>query len=326
MKRYEVEEMIELGRWAYQAEPVQIPGLASHGALDFRSFEDLVVTYIYLPGFRLDHNPGKLLAYDNEYVLFETVNSGRKHGLVEEHYSQQTSQNVTLIDMSRRYRCVVNEVRGAGILIPHKKIGFDPSRHPSYSSHDIRSERGQLLLTAATLFLDKLKRLDPPNDVAPFAAAFLGLVRVLFMNEADPRHELRADGREAVLKSLIDKNLTSPSLKPDFLAAHLGMSRSSLYRMFKDEGGIARYVGERRLQGAFADLLGSGLERGAVRRVAERWGFQDQSLFYRRFRERFGLTPGDCIMGDGAFLVEESGGAWHPVFDWMSRNGDTFGP
>ncbi|MEM1047355.1 MAG: helix-turn-helix domain-containing protein [Pseudomonadota bacterium] len=321
MKTYEIDEMIELGRWAYKAEPIQIPGLSSHGALDFRTSHDLVVTFVHLPGFRLDHNPRELRAYDNDYVLFEIVESGSKHGLVEETYSQQTSRNVTLIDMSRRYRCVVNDVRGAGILIPHKKIGFDPSKHLAYYSHEVRSERGHLLLTAATLFLNKLRRFDPPGEIAPFSAAFLGLVRVLFMNEADPQHELQPDSREAVLKSLIDKNLTNPVLKPGYLASRLGMSRSSLYRMFKDEGGIARYVAERRLQAAFADLLGSSAERGAVRRAAERWGFQDQSLFNRRFRQRFGLTPKDCIMGDGAFLVGDNGGAWHPVFDWMSKKG-----
>ena len=69
-------------------------------------------------------------------------------------------------------------------------------------------------------------------------------------------------------------------------------SRSALYRLFRESGGIARYIREQRLRRCFGDLAdGSG--HAQVAQVAYRWGFTDAAHFSRLFRQRFGCTPSE---------------------------------
>jgi AraC-like DNA-binding protein len=77
----------------------------------------------------------------------------------------------------------------------------------------------------------------------------------------------------------------------------MGLSRSVLYRLFRDGGGIAFYIREQRLRRCFADLVS---ERGRdlqVAKIAWQWGFTDSAHFSRLFRDRFGCSPSDARAG-----------------------------
>lgn len=91
---------------------------------------------------------------------------------------------------------------------------------------------------------------------------------------------------------LIAAHLASPELGVDWLCARLRVSRSTLYRLFRDRGGVAGHIRDRRL-----DRIAEGLARAhRVERIADladRWGFSDASHLSRAFRERFGTSPGD---------------------------------
>ena len=64
---------------------------------------------------------------------------------------------------------------------------------------------------------------------------------------------------------------------------------------FADDGGVARYLTERRLVRAFADLSASLPASGLILAVAERYGFVSQSHFSRQFRKRFLIAPNDSV-------------------------------
>ncbi len=77
----------------------------------------------------------------------------------------------------------------------------------------------------------------------------------------------------------------------DKLANTFGLSRASLYRLFEPVGGVASYIGTRRLARARQELTAPGLEDRRIGPIAYRAGFQSIPAFNRAFRAAYGQTP-----------------------------------
>jgi len=86
----------------------------------------------------------------------------------------------------------------------------------------------------------------------------------------------------------------------DELAADLGVSRRSVQRVFGDHADsfTARLLTVRldMAQARLRSLTGAG--RGGIARIAYECGFNDLSHFYRVFRGRFGMPPGQVRFDD----------------------------
>ncbi len=94
------------------------------------------------------------------------------------------------------------------------------------------------------------------------------------------------------VRQAVRRNLRSPSLGPAKLCREAATSRSQLYRLLEDEGGVARYIQRRRLSESFSMLCDAqnSLSIGAV---ADMLCFSDASSFARAFRREFGMSPTD---------------------------------
>jgi AraC-like DNA-binding protein len=97
----------------------------------------------------------------------------------------------------------------------------------------------------------------------------------------------------ALVRQYFRKNFTLPDLTPERAARELGISRSKLYQLMEDHGGVNRYVRDLRLRHAM-NLLGAPAERGrSLYDIALECGFTSDTSFIRAFREKYGTTPGD---------------------------------
>ena len=99
-----------------------------------------------------------------------------------------------------------------------------------------------------------------------------------------------AAGLLATARERIEARLADPTLSPDSLAAELGLSRASLYRLFAPMGGVGAFIQGRRLARVRARLA----DPRPLRRLADiafGCGFASESHFSRAFRSRFGQTP-----------------------------------
>ncbi len=131
------------------------------------------------------------------------------------------------------------------------------------------------------------------QDLPQIAAATRALVAAAIAPHADDAagagalvaHTLRERARR-----IIRQNIASPALSPESLCRTLGVSRSRLYRLFEELGGVSRYIQRQRLLTAFA-MLGDPRERRTVAQIAEALGFMDHSGFSRAFRAEFDLSP-----------------------------------
>jgi AraC-like DNA-binding protein len=94
------------------------------------------------------------------------------------------------------------------------------------------------------------------------------------------------------VRQAVRRNLRSPSLGPAKLCREAATSRSQLYRLLEDEGGVIHYIQRRRLSESFSILCDARNEL-PIGKVAEMLCFTDASSFSRAFRREFGVSPSD---------------------------------
>jgi len=100
-------------------------------------------------------------------------------------------------------------------------------------------------------------------------------------------------GRKERVRQAVCRHLRTPTLGPKNLGRLVGMSRSNLYRLFEDVGGVARYIQRERLLEARA-LLSDPATTQSISAIAEDLCFADASSFSRTFKREFGYSPSEA--------------------------------
>jgi AraC-like DNA-binding protein len=293
--RLEHEQWRELASPFYEVypnEPVESAGVD----LDIHVFEGLYLAEIETPAEMLVHDPATRKHFCHDYLLFERFYSGGGRCEVDDVGFEVVPERLHLIDMSQRYVSQKERSLSQGICIPHATLGFVPGEEPVFTSVDLDSPRGRLLASAhAELFACQ----DIPDceDAPVIAQTFIGLVRQLMLGP-EPGESPSDDGDlplGLLLRDYIAASLHRPDLGVDSLTSDFGISRPTLYRHFDEEGGVARYIRNRRLDRCFFELAGAEATHGQVAAVARRWHFTDATHFGRLFRQRFGTAPSEYL-------------------------------
>ncbi|HEX4057134.1 MAG TPA: helix-turn-helix domain-containing protein [Galbitalea sp.] len=90
-----------------------------------------------------------------------------------------------------------------------------------------------------------------------------------------------------------ENRLADPGLNSASLALHLNVSRRTIEQLFAERGTtVGRWVLERRLERARADLERNSMAGLTIEDIAQRWGFVDRTHFSRVFRGQFDVAPG----------------------------------
>jgi len=100
-------------------------------------------------------------------------------------------------------------------------------------------------------------------------------------------------GRKERVRQAVRRHLRTPTLQPEALSRLVGMSRSNLYRLFEDVGGVAGYIQRERLLEARV-ALSDPASTHTISMIAEDFCFADASSFSRAFKREFGYTPSDA--------------------------------
>jgi AraC-like DNA-binding protein len=100
-------------------------------------------------------------------------------------------------------------------------------------------------------------------------------------------------GRKERVRQAVRRHLRTPTLGPKNLSRLVGMSRSNLYRLFEDIGGVARYIQRQRLLEAHA-ILSDPATTQSISAIAEDLCFADASSFSRTFKREFGYSPSEA--------------------------------
>ena len=102
--------------------------------------------------------------------------------------------------------------------------------------------------------------------------------------------------RERVRRAIL-REIGSGQLKPAILAREAGLSRSSLYRLFENDGGVARYIQQVRLAMAHDALRDPVMAGRTIGVIAKAHGFPEPTDFSRAFRAAYGLSPREARSG-----------------------------
>jgi len=210
--------------------------------------------------------------------------------------AQSEPGSVHLVDMSRPLRSKTTAFDTLNLIIPREALGAawaDRDLHGLSLGAD-RLSVGLLTAHLKTLWsgLHDLSLAEASAGVSAACALVVGAIRG--QAQFDPSHRKpMARTLRSLTRSYVDARLGDRDLTPDAIALHLGVSRRTLYRIFEETGGVAAYIQSRRLDGAFAVLVGPEGERRSLAEVAYAHGFQSDAHFSRAFRTRFGMPPGE---------------------------------
>ncbi|MFM0298701.1 helix-turn-helix domain-containing protein [Paraburkholderia sediminicola] len=130
------------------------------------------------------------------------------------------------------------------------------------------------------------------------AEATLGLLAACLLPKAE-QGTSRDDPRLAPMlraqaMSLIERRLGEPEFDAEALRRELKVSRTALYGLFAEGGGVARQIRARRLDEAMRRLADPRHARQRIAEIAFVVGFSSEPTFNRAFRERFGCSPGEA--------------------------------
>ena len=125
------------------------------------------------------------------------------------------------------------------------------------------------------------------------------VIRALVVACAAPSVERLAIARDQIdlgrlerIRQAVHKHLRSPELGPGMLCRAVGMSRSNLYRLLAQTGGVARYIQSQRLREA-QRVLCDPSNKHPISVIADDLCFADASSFGRAFRKEFGHSASE---------------------------------
>ena len=139
---------------------------------------------------------------------------------------------------------------------------------------------------------ENLTRVEARALVAPTLAMAGAVINSTLGGSPDDSVSMKAATR-ARANQIIEKLLPTPDLTITQIAAQVPCSRSRLYALYKDEGGVAAYIQRRRLHVVAGKLQSARYRFHSISAIAYETGFINISSFNRAFKVRFGMTPKD---------------------------------
>lgn len=189
----------------------------------------------------------------------------------------------------------LNTTQEISIIVPCRDVGYDPVHHEPLIVYPAASPVARAIRACAPVIIDALEQNDPVYAKL-LLDGFCHLVRSLFGSQhPEPDHAgAQALKLRAILR-FIDQHLFDPALSPAQLCKSFGVSRAALYRLFEAYGGVADHIRNRRLDRAYAQIIGLQQSRSNISAIAGDLGFYDHAHFSHRFKDRFGFAPRDLV-------------------------------
>jgi AraC-like DNA-binding protein len=238
----------------------------------------------------------KRLVDEGQNGLAIVVNlDGKAAGVAGKNEWVQKPGSAVLVDHSQTSLHDSAGGRSIGISIPRRmaiEAGLDVS-----SLHGLVLSPAEISMFTSHMFQVREALPRFADEDAPRLGQSMLDVLVLTLRGASRTEApgFREDPATLLLRarSEVQAHLGSPSLTVANLCRKLGVSRSTLHRVFEAGGGVQAYIRDMRLETARQTLLNpENAER--IGNIAERLGFSDAAHLSRLFKARFGETPSDC--------------------------------
>lgn len=300
------EDPVALGRaWQAHLAPVFAVSFGPETDLTvpiaMRSYHlgELLVGDVIAPAHILERSPEMIRQQGLDHILLQFYRRGQS--LVETDHDAEPVGEVQCIvfDLAQPVRIVAGAVDATNVVIPRvllEKQGCHPDAlHGRPLDHD-GDPFGRLVHSFVANVVACGDRLDQREALA--AAAAITQLCATWLRGRDAGNPVPHQDVRIRVRRFIEAELGNPKLSPALIAARLGLSRSTLYRVFAPNG-IVSYIRDRRLMHAMRMLVRDEAQPARVSRVAFAVGFSDERTFRRAFKRRFGFIPSDAAQRPG---------------------------
>lgn len=279
----------------------------------FSNFQDMVVE----PASQIDFSAScrNLAVRDTMFGVYKTP--ARRIFRTSEHRSRHDIDHLVVrvalsCDISGRQRDRDYHLSPGGIGISTFAYGYEEVHTagtyavailPRSSLPDFADDGSPRLLggVRAALLRDVLISLTSSlaeathEDLLIFEDVFRRVLESILQNKDGPAvaDDLRLKRVDEILRS----EMGSSRLTAARVCELAGVSRATLYRLFRERGGVEKHLTALRLDAIRKDLKEPALSTCSISRIAESRGMHNASAFSRAFQRRFGCTPSDVRHG-----------------------------
>ncbi|WP_141935906.1 helix-turn-helix domain-containing protein [Bradyrhizobium sp. UNPA324] len=232
-----------------------------------------------------------------DHIILQLYLRGGYHGVAGTRPMRVRAGDICLFDLAQTLETKATAFENVTLVVPRPMFGTHLLRVDDLhglvlpgSSVIARLLAGHL--TALFEFAPRMS-LDECQSVVEGTVSLLAacLRNELERSDPDADHAVTAGPSLMRIRQYIEAGLARDDLSASSIAAHFGLSRASLYRLFAPVGGIADYIRSRRLHRAFFDLANSGARGPRISEVARRWQLGTDAHFARSFKAAYGITP-----------------------------------
>ena len=275
----------------------------------------------FATGVQLVQRTKRLALTPNGALAIQKVASGSIAMDYEPRSFVQRPGMLSIIDLAQPFKASYQKVVGEMLFVPRELLGFSQSDRIDPVLIPIDSVQGQMLATELDQFFPSPGELE--SDCVFDPNTLLHLTNSILSNHRHPSSD-RVEwwrARNSLIRAYIEENLGDLSLLPAQICDKFNLSRATLYRMFEVDGGVRRFIQDRRLYAAVWDLAEGGIHRGRLTEVAEKWGFSSNANFNRAVKTVYGMPPGALFRGPSLIIPSrlEHRAAEFPVYAWLSQ-------
>ena len=229
-----------------------------------------------------------------DHLLIQVYTEGGYTGHVDDRPITVRPGDLVTLDMTRQTTTVSLRSRNITLLVPRDLVKSRKIPHGIMT----QGPRGAIL---GGMLADHLVGLAQRLPTMPLSTGAAAAAATLALYEAalEPVEEMGEAAVEPLrdllfqrVRRLIDARITAGRIDIAGLAAELGVSRSTLYRLFEPQKGVEAYITERRLAHVRRALSDESDTR-RIGTIAAAYGFDDHSNFSRIFKRRYGQTPAE---------------------------------
>lgn len=265
------------------------------------------------------HSRTQRIAGDGfDHFVFSLVLKGRVTGSAASGFEMAEAGDIFIADTLRATRTEAHDARMITVSLARPVVEAALGSTTGLHGRLLRPPQNLML---ADYLVSLTRRADDLDD-----SALPGLSRALIeilgsipsarVRPASELHRLAFSRRELV-EQHIDAHLADPQLSVEGISAATGISRSTLYRLFDQRGGIGRLIQRRRLAALRSAL--DDRDPATPEALAQRFGFGGPDRMERLFRQDFGQGVADYRRAVDAVergAAEDSRRRWQT---WLSE-------
>lgn len=308
--------------WSPFTEMLALHPLQEDGTNFWQSaVQDPIAGARYSTGSQLIRHRLRQAGPNRAVLAIQYIRSGTVAMEFESRRFVQRPGSVAIMDLARPFKGSHQNAVGEIIFVPRAILGFSETDYVDPILLTVESLQGKLLAAEIGLFFDLCNSADPvdfqPSTLLHIAASVISQNR-----HASSDRVVWWRARNKLIRDFIEDNLGDLNLLPAQICNTFYLSRATLYRMFEADGGVRRYIQDRRLYSAVWDLAEGGIHRGRLTEVAEKWGFSSNANFNRAVKTAFNMPPG-ALFRPPSFVVPARLGERQdefPLFAWFTRD------